>query len=258
MVDLAAKLFNLNMKKVAVVTGASAGIGKCIAQNFLDNGYEVFTISRRHMPLMSPAHTHISRNLASWEDCELACIEIKKLVSKVDVLINNVGKSEWRSISRIDHSFFEEMMALNVASYFAITKNLQDKMESGSSIVNISSMAGKRGTKFNSMYCATKFAINGMTQSWAKEFGERGIRVNAICPVLIRSEGLEEALIKPEAPAENTGIDNFLNEFTKSQAALGRLPNEQDVADFCVYLTSKTAGAITGQCINLDCGVFPQ
>ena len=97
-----------------------------------------------------------------------------------------------------------------------------------------------------------------MTQSWAKEFGEKGIRVNAICPVLIRSEGLEEALIKQEAPAEFTGIDNFLIEFTKSQAALGRLPNELDVADLCTYLASPLANAITGQCINLDCGVFPQ
>jgi NAD(P)-dependent dehydrogenase (short-subunit alcohol dehydrogenase family) len=246
------------MKKVAVITGASAGIGICIAQNFLDNGYKVFTISRRYLTPISVDHIHISRNLASWEECELACNEIKKSADKVDVLINNVGKSEWRSIARIDQNFFSEMMALNVASYFAMTKGLIDAMHDGASVINISSMAGKRGTKFNSMYCATKFAINGMTQSWAKEFGERGIRVNAICPVLIRSEGLEEALIKTEAPAEKTGVDSFLNEFTKSQAALGRLPNTQDVADFCNYLSSDLARSITGQCINLDCGVFPQ
>lgn len=245
-------------KKVAVVTGASAGIGRCIAQDFLESGYRVFTISRRFIVPLSEYHTHISRNLASWDECELACHEIKKSVDKIDVLINNVGKSEWRSIARVDQNFFSEMMALNVASYFAVTKGLIDCMHDGASIINISSMAGKRGTKFNSMYCATKFAINGMTQSWAKEFGERGIRVNAICPVLIRSEGLEEALVKPEAPAENSGVDIFLAEFTKSQAALGRLPNAKDVSDFCTYLSSDLARSITGQCINLDCGVFPQ
>jgi len=128
----------------------------------------------------------------------------------------------------------------------------------GGAIVNISSMAGKRGTAHNAVYCAAKFGVNGVTQALAKELGPRGIRVNALCPVLIRTEGLVEALQEEYSPARTKGVDRFLEEFTSANAALGRLPTAADVAEFCLFLSSGKAAAITGQCINVDCGVFPQ
>jgi len=244
--------------KTAVITGARSGIGADIANKYLTNGYKVYTISRGPLQEISSDHKHIQADLSDWHQCDLICDQIKAETHKLDVLVNNVGKSEWRSISNIDPSFFDSMMALNVASYVAMTKGLFDILRLGSTIINISSMAGKRGTSNNSVYCATKFAVNGLTQSWAKEFGPKGIRVNAICPVLIRSEGLEAALIEKDAPAHDLGVDAFLENFKKSQAALGRLPTGSDVADFCFFLTSPQANSISGQCVNLDCGVFPQ
>jgi 3-oxoacyl-[acyl-carrier protein] reductase/meso-butanediol dehydrogenase/(S,S)-butanediol dehydrogenase/diacetyl reductase len=145
---------------------------------------------------------------------------------------------------------------LNVKSYIAVTQGLVVLMKEGASIINISSMAGKRGTKNNSVYCATKFAVNGLTQSWAKELGERGIRVNAVCPVLVASQGLFDALIMRDAPAEKMSVSQFMADFSKSQTALGFLPLADDVAEFCAGLIGKRA--LSGQCINLDCGVFPQ
>jgi NAD(P)-dependent dehydrogenase (short-subunit alcohol dehydrogenase family) len=245
-------------QKTIVITGASAGIGLEIAKKYLDEGHKVYTIARRNILTIKKNHFHIQGDLSRWGECQKLANKIKKEINSLDVLINNVGKSEWRPINKIDEAFFNAMMALNVASYVAITNGLFSILTSGSSIINISSMAGKRGTPNNSIYCATKFAINGLTQSWAKEFGARGIRVNAICPVLIRSEGLDEALVQPDSPAEFVGIDKFLEDFKKSQSALGRLPTAKDVADFCYFLSSHHAHSITGQCINLDCGVFPQ
>ena len=125
------------------------------------------------------------------------------------------------------------------------------------SIINISSIAGKRGSKNNSAYVATKFALNGMTQSLAKEFGKESIRVNAICPVLIKTEGLLSALMEDDSPVETT-IETFFEQFTKSQTALNRLPTGNEVAKMVTFLASNNASAITGQCINIDCGVFPQ
>jgi 3-oxoacyl-[acyl-carrier protein] reductase/meso-butanediol dehydrogenase/(S,S)-butanediol dehydrogenase/diacetyl reductase len=196
--------------------------------------------------------------LSDWEAATRTSETIVAQCDSVDILINNVGKSEWRSIERIDEAFFSEMMALNVASYVAVTKAIVGHMGRGANVINISSMAAKRGSKFNSIYCATKFAINGLTQAWAKEFGERGIRVNALCPVLVRSEGLDAALVLPEAPAHDSGVAGFLADFTRAQTALGRLPDVEDVAGFCALISSSAAGALTGQCINIDCGVFPQ
>lgn len=244
--------------KIAVVTGASCGIGLAIARKYLDEGYKVFTVSRRAQSPLNKFHIHMQADLSIWADCEKVSAEISEQVERVDVLVNNVGKSEWRSISKVDEFFFNSMMSLNVASYVAITKGLIDKIKPGASVVNVSSMAAKRGTANNSVYCATKFAVGGLTQSWAKEFGPNGVRVNAICPVLVRSEGLDYAITRPEAPAHEVGIEKFLEGFIASQAALGRLPSAEDVANFCYFLTSDEARSISGQSINLDCGVFPQ
>jgi len=131
-------------------------------------------------------------------------------------------------------------------------------MQGGGSIVNISSLAGKRGSANNSAYCAAKFGVNGLTQALAKELGPRGIRVNAVCPVYVRTAGLADALAERNSPAGGRDVERYLNEFAAAQAALGVLPTEEQVAQVCVFLASAAAGAVTGQCLNVDCGVLPQ
>jgi 3-oxoacyl-[acyl-carrier protein] reductase/meso-butanediol dehydrogenase/(S,S)-butanediol dehydrogenase/diacetyl reductase len=251
-------LFGMFSMKSIVISGASAGIGKAIAELFLDKGFKVFTISRQPIDRPHPNQIHIVRDLGNWGQC----MEIGDIVSfhgsNVDILINNVGRSEWRALHNVDADFFQSMIAINVTSCVALTKALLPLFSQNASIVNISSMAGKRGTKNNSVYCASKFAMNGLTQSWAKEFGPKGIRVNAICPVLIDTDGLADALRLPDSPAYESGSDLFVSDFIRSQSALGKLPSAHDVADLCFYLSSENSSSITGQCINLDCGVFPQ
>jgi len=131
-------------------------------------------------------------------------------------------------------------------------------MGRGSSIINVSSMAAKRGTANNSVYCAAKFGVNGITQALAKELGPRGIRVNACCPVLVTTDGLLTALAEEYAPAHGRSVSGFLESFCSANSALGHLPNADEVAQYCVFLASPMASAITGQCTNVDCGVFPQ
>lgn len=245
-------------KKVVVVTGGSAGIGFVIVQKYLKEGYFVFSVARRTIDSLSKDHIHLTADLSLWSENVRIATLIQSKVECVNTLVNNVGKSEWKSLEKISHEFLKKMFSLNVDSYFAMTKSLLDTFSVGSSIINISSMAGKRGSANNSVYSATKFAVNGFTQSLAKELGPRGIRVNALCPVLVESEGLSLALEQSEAPAEKVGIEIFLQQFTASQSALNRLPSAEDVANFCIFLSSKYANSITGQCINIDCGVFPQ
>lgn len=245
-------------KKVAVVTGSSSGIGLSIVKGYLQEGYVVFSIARRTIDSLSKDHYHLVADLSEWSENARVSTLIKSKVKSVDTLINNVGKSEWKSLENINHKFLEKMFSLNVNSYFAMTKSLLSSLSGDASIINISSMAGKRGSANNSVYSATKFAVNGLTQSLAKELGPRGIRVNALCPVLVESEGLTMALEQPEAPAEKVGAEVFLQQFAASQSALNRLPSAEDVANFCIFLSSSYSNSITGQCINIDCGVFPQ
>jgi len=255
--DLVRRQFD-SSRRVAVVTGSSAGIGLTIVQRYLQEGYVVFSVARRSIDALSGDHVHLTADLSQWNENVRVASLIQSQVDHVDTLINNVGKSEWKSLEKIDRDFLEQMFSLNVSSYFAMTKSLLGSFPLGGTIINISSMAGKRGSANNSVYSATKFAINGFTQSLAKELGPRGIRVNALCPVLVKSEGLNLALEQSEAPAEKLGVEVFLQQFAASQSALNKLPSAQDVANFCIFLSSDDAGSITGQCINVDCGVFPQ
>lgn len=243
--------------KTMIVTGGSQGIGLAIAKKFLEIDYQVITISRaKSFELLNKKHTHYSADLSKWTECINICDVIKQKFTNIDVLVNNVGKSQWSSLENITEDFVNELFETNIKSYIAITKGILPLMQRDSNIINISSMAAKRGTKNNSIYCASKFAINGLTQSWSKELGSKGIRVNAVCPVLVESEGLYTALVMNDAPARETGVKNFMEEFKKSQTALGYLPLANDVADFCSTLIDNRT--LTGQCINLDSGVFPQ
>lgn len=99
--------------------------------------------------------------------------------------------------------------------------------------------------------------MNGITQSLSKEVGKKNIRVNAVCPVIIPTSGLIKALNNPESPAFED-IDGFIENFKNTQAALPELPSGYQIGNFCLFLASDAASAVTGQCINVDCGVFPQ
>lgn len=251
-------MIDIALKKTTVVTGGSMGIGKAITQLYLEEGYQVISVSRNDFKTLGDSHHHICCDLSKWDNALQLSAKLASVVDGVDVLINNVGRSEWKGIEEITPRFFNDLFSLNVGSYFSVTQALLPILRKNSVITNISSMAGKRGSANNSVYSATKFAINGMTQSLAKELGPRGIRVNALCPVLVRSIGLEEALIKMSAPAHDCGVEEFLKNFALHQAALGRLPTALEVANFAFFLSSDRAQGITGQCINVDCGVFPQ
>jgi meso-butanediol dehydrogenase/(S,S)-butanediol dehydrogenase/diacetyl reductase len=254
MVVLAAKVYKM---KTIIVTGGSQGIGLAIAEKFLATDYQVITISRANkIVIKNKNHYHYSADLSNWSECLNVCEAISQKFLNIDVLVNNVGKSQWSSIENITEDFVNEIFETNIKSYIAITKGILPLMKRNTNIINISSMAAKRGSKNNSIYSASKFAINGLTQSWAKELGSRGIRVNAICPVLVESEGLYSALVLKDAPAEINGVESFMEDFKKTQTALGYLPLAIDVANFCATLIHNRT--LTGQCINLDSGVFPQ
>ncbi len=245
---------------VAIVTGGNKGIGLGITKLLLKNNYKVITCGRSEFEDLEKFNglDHIQGDITNYDTHKNLVQKAINSYGKLDLYVNNVGISEWKSIEEINNDFLDKLFKTNIYSVFwgckASQKYLKDTC---GSLINISSIAGKRGSKNNSVYVSTKFAMNGITQSLSKELGNRNIRVNAICPVLIKTDGLLKALSQKSAPGYEN-IDFFLDNFKETQTALNRLPSINDVAQMVLFLASKNASSITGQCINVDCGVFPQ
>jgi 3-oxoacyl-[acyl-carrier protein] reductase/meso-butanediol dehydrogenase/(S,S)-butanediol dehydrogenase/diacetyl reductase len=248
------------MSNTVIITGGSKGIGWELVQTYARHGYKVISGARsirEEIPEdISENIKQVVVNVKRREDhVNLVKIALD-WTNNLDCYINNAGFSEWRPIASVNEDFIKDMFETNLYGYFWGAQAAAAALKTGGSILNISSLAAKRGTPNNSVYSATKFGVTGLTQSLCKELGPKGIRVNAVCPVLIETPGLVDALNQKDSPANgDTGL--FLTNFSASQTALGRLPSVKEVAQLCLFLTSKNATGITGQSINVDCGVLP-
>jgi NAD(P)-dependent dehydrogenase (short-subunit alcohol dehydrogenase family) len=247
-----------NHRKTAVITGGSKGIGLVIAEHFAATGYIVF-VGSRSLGKSKNENIHFVKMNVENEKGHFGLIKnAVKLSGSVNVYINCAGLSEWKPISKVDSVFLNKMTDVNLKGVVWGCKAAASVLKAGGSILNISSLAGKRGSANNSIYCAVKFAVNGITQSLAKELGPRGVRVNAVCPVYIKTDGLMSALEDEYSPSGGGNIEKYLEKFAQDNAALKRLPLAEEVAKTCLFLASDNASAVTGQCINVDCGVLPQ
>ncbi|MFH1283578.1 MAG: SDR family oxidoreductase [bacterium] len=247
--------------KTVVITGGNRGIGEGIARDFHSQGYYVVLGARTDTNLESTLGERICfqkmdvRKEAGHEKLAEKALE---LTGQIDVYINCAGFSKWSPIENVDENFWNDMIDTNLKGVFFGCKVAAKLLKDKGCILNVSSLAGKRGSADNSVYCASKFGVNGITQSLAKELGPRGIRVNAVCPVYVRTLGLMEALNEQYSPAKGKNVDLYLQKFVNENTALQRLPTVQEIARICFFLASDKASAITGQCINVDCGVMPQ
>ncbi len=252
---------SISAERTVIVTGGSRGLGESITREFHSAGYRVIIASRNDTGLaqsLGDRARHVSTDVRKPGDLAAAVNAAIDWSGRLDALVNNAGYSEWKRLEDIDDAFWTNMIDTNLKSVLFATQAAATRMTKGGVIVNISSLAGKRGSANNSVYCASKFGVNGITQALAKELGGRGIRVVAVCPVYLATSGLMDALGEDVAPAGGEDIDVYLANFAATQTALGVLPTEQQVARVCLFLASDAAGAVTGQCINVDCGVLPQ
>lgn len=247
--------------KTAVITGGTRGIGAAIAKAFVDDGFKVVVGARKRTSFVDELGADNARfvemDVAEQDAHERVIAEAIGWTGQVTTYINNAGVSQWRPIGEVDDSFYTMIMDTNIKGTVWGAKAAAKVLKRGGSIININSLAGKRGSANNSIYCASKFAVTGFTQALAKELGGRGIRVNAVCPVYITTETIIGSLRDERSPAGGGDVQDYLNDFTQAQTALKRLPTGEDVGNACVYLASEKAAAITGQNINVDCGVMP-
>lgn len=247
------------MPKTIAITGGTRGIGYAVADLFYKKGCHVAVCSRTERESHLPREfLHVQTDVRRREEQELFVRRVLETFHSLDVFVNCAGVSRWKSIEDMDEAFVAEVIETNLLGTLWGCSVASKVLGKDSVILNVSSLAGKRGSANNSAYCASKFAVNGITQSLAKELGPRGIRVNAVCPVYVATGALLLSLEEKVSPAQGQEVADYLATFAKTQTALGRLPTEEEVAEVIYFLSSPQASGITGQCINVDCGTFPQ
>jgi len=238
--------------KVAVITGGSRGIGYATAEKFIAEGAKVAITASTPENAEKAAEKlraaypgaevfGISPDLTSLSSVKDAFSTVAEKFGRIDILVNNAGVSESTALAEYTEETYDKVMDLNVKGVFTASKVAAEYMEKqgGGVILNTSSMVSIYGQPRGFSYPASKFAVNGMTVSLARELGPKGIRVNAVAPGITETDmvrALPEAMIKPLV----------------AQIPLGRIGKPEDVANAFAFLASDEASYITGVVLSVD------
>lgn len=241
--------------KVALITGASRGIGKSIAQAFVDHGatvcFSYVSSDEKARALEAELSAKggtakgFKSNAGDFAASQTLVDDVVNTFGTVDILVNNAGITRDTLLMRMSEEQWDEVMAVNLKSVFNLTKAVLRTMlkaRSGS-IINMSSVVGVKGNAGQANYAASKAGILGFTKSVALELGSRNIRCNAVAPGFIETE--------------MTGaLDEKTVQEWREAIPLKRGGTPEDVANLCLFLASDMSAYITGQTINVDGGML--
>ena len=241
--------------KNVIITGASRGIGRGIAQVFANHGANVaFTFSSSEGPALElekelssagvKAKAYKS-NAASFAEAESLVAQVLEDFGGIDVLINNAGITKDNLLMRMGEEDFDQVIEVNLKSVFNMTKAVQRTMlkQRNGSIINMSSVVGVKGNAGQANYAASKAGMIGFTKSVALELGSRSIRCNAIAPGFIETEMTDK-------------LDEKTVQGWRDAIPLKRGGSPEDVANACLFLASDMSAYITGQVLNVDGGML--
>ena len=238
--------------KKAIVTGGTRGIGFAVVQTFLRNGASVALFGSRQ-ETVDKALAALKAENPDWEvigmapdltdyaAVDAAFAEAEKAFGRIDILVNNAGISAREPLYDYTPEAFEKMMRLNVSAVFNGCRAVAPRMKAqgGGSIINTSSMVSLYGQPSGVGYPTSKFAVNGMTRSLARELGRDNIRVNAVAPGVTRTDM----------------VANLPQEIVQRVCApipLGRMGEPEEVANAFLFLASDLASYITGEILQVD------
>lgn len=238
--------------KVAFVTGGTRGIGYAIVRTFLENKAKVILCGSRPETAQKAVEElkkenaefeveGISPDLTDYDSVEKAVGEVKDKYGRIDILVNNAGISASEPLYGYDPKDFDRIMSLNVNSCFYTSKAVAPLMKEngGGVILNTSSMVSIYGQPSGVGYPTSKFALNGMTKSLARELAKDNIRVNAVAP------GVTDTDMVAALPEKT-------RQYITSTIPLGRIGTPQDIANAFLFLASPLASYISGEILSVD------
>lgn len=241
-------------KKIALVTGASRGIGKEIALALAKEGYDIGFTYKSNKEMAESVKSEIEKlgsralavkaDVSSKEDVDNMIKIIGEELGSVDILVNNAGITKDNLLIRMSEEDWDDVITVNLKSAFLTTKAVARSMmkKRYGKIINLSSVVGIMGNAGQANYSASKAGIIGLTKSTAKELAGRGIRVNAVAPGFV-----------------STDMTNTLSEEVKemmlSAIPLGYFASPKEISDLVVFLASEKSDYITGQVIEIDGGM---
>lgn len=242
--------------KVAIVTGASKGIGAEIAKQLAAAGAAVvvnYASSKAgadqvvaEITKLGGKAVAVGANLAKPAEVEQLFTQAKQAFGDADILVNNAGVYEFAPIEAVTPEHFHRMFDLNVLGLALASQQVVKQFGTrGGSIINISSVASTSAPPTAAIYSATKAAVNAITRSLAQELGSRKIRVNAVNPGMVETEGVHTVGI----------IESDFRKQVESQTPLGRIGQPSDIAPAVVFLASEDASWITGETFYIAGGL---
>ncbi len=241
--------------KIAVVTGAAAGIGYAVAKRFVQSGAKVTIVDLQPQAVDEAVQSLQSfgavqgcvADVTDSEKMQELFAGLKKVEGSLDILVNNAGITRDGMLMRMKEADWQAVMDVNLKGVFVCTQKaskIMMKQKSGV-ILNMASVVGLIGNAGQTNYAASKGGVIAFSKSVAKEFGSRGVRCNAIAPGFIQTKMTDS--LPEEVVAEY-----------KKGIALNKLGTVEDVAELCLFLASDKANYITGQTINVDGGLVMQ
>ena len=236
--------------KTAIVTGGTRGIGFAIVKKYLENGANVALAGSRQESVekaLKQLSAYEGRIMGIWPDlCDPEAVArdfaaVKERFGRVDILANNAGVSSRTSLYEYTLEEFSKIMDVNVKAVFVCSQAAARimKEQGGGVIINTSSMVGEYGQPSGCGYPASKFAVNGLTKSLARELAKDQIRVNAVAPGVTRT-AMVAALPQEMVDRISAGIP------------LGRMGEPLDIANAYLYLASDLASYVTGITLRVD------
>jgi 3-oxoacyl-[acyl-carrier protein] reductase len=245
---------SIDPAKVALVTGASQGLGRAIALRLAKDGFSL-ALAARNQEKLKEVTVEITANggkaeffvldIASEESIKATAKTVLAHYGKVDILVNNAGITRDNLLLRMKRADWDEVLQTNLTGTFLLTQALMGSMIKARSgrIINISSVVGRIGQAGQANYAASKAGLIGFTKSLARELASRGVTANVVAPGYI------------ESPMTAV-LDEKQNATILSHIPLGRIGSDADVAHAVAFLASEGAGYITGHVLDVNGGMF--
>lgn len=241
-----------------LVTGASRGIGAAIAGAFVEAGAEVHALAETDQILGAAEAMGATPHLADVTDPAAVATALDR-AGPLDVLVNNAGLERLTPIAEMDEealALFRRILDINIAGTAIVTACALPQMPDGARIINTASVWGRVGEPLFGAYVASKHAVIGLTKTWARELGPRGVRVNAVCPGWVETEAALRSADELAARDGSSAAD-ILAGIAAAQCLPGPVMQTRDVAGPYLFLASDLAANVTGQTLGVDRGEQP-